>query len=165
MKHLEPKIETRLAQTYIGKRAIMPMSDFETKVPELMAKASEWLDRNGVKATGKPFLRYHVVDMPDRMDVELGIPVDSVPQIAGEVVHGTLPAGRYATLTFTGVRNGVAANKKLIDWIAEQGEEMVVHKSENGDVFNSRYETFLTDAKLEPDKGKWETEVAIKVRN
>jgi effector-binding domain-containing protein len=160
-----PKIETRPEQAYVGKRAIMPMSDFETKVPELTAEVSKWLDQNGVEATGKPLLRYHVVDMPDRMDVELAIPVKSVPHAVAGIDHGTLPAGRYATSTFTGVRNGIPANKKLIDWIADQGEEMVVHKSENGDVFKSRYETILTDAKAEPDQDKWETEIAIKVRD
>lgn len=53
-----PKIETRPEQAYVSKRTIMPMNDFETQVPKLMAEVSKWLDQKSIEATGRPFLRY-----------------------------------------------------------------------------------------------------------
>jgi hypothetical protein len=35
--------------------------------------------------------------------------------------------------------------------------------TEEGDNFRSRYETYLTDPKIEPRKTKWQIEVAIKL--
>jgi hypothetical protein len=49
------------------------------------------------------------------MDVELGITIDRTPDADGQVKNNVLPVGRYAVLTYMGVRNGVPANKKLLD--------------------------------------------------
>ena len=160
----EPFIETRPEQTYVGVGAVIPMSDFSRQIPALFAKVAGCLAAHGLTAAGKPFLRYHVIDMPDRMDIELGIAVNFRPQSTSSVQFHVLPAGRYAVLQYVGVTNSIAANKKLIDWIAAQGEEVVSHPSEDGEVFKARYETFLTDTKRDPDQGNWETEVAIKLR-
>ncbi len=40
----------------------------------------------------------------------------------GEGSSDTLPSGRFATLTYMGVKNGHAANAALIAWIEAQGE-------------------------------------------
>lgn len=160
----EPVIEDRPEQPYIGTRGVMPMSDFERQIPAMRAAVTRWLQAHGLHPSGKPFLRYHLIDMPDHMDVELGIPLDDAPEANGPVRKGALPAGRYAVLTCRGVKNGVAANKTLLDWIAEHGEEAVSHETEKGQVFKSRYETFLTDPVAETDQDQWETEVAIILR-
>lgn len=160
----EPQIVERPVQGYIGTRAVMPMSAFAREIPAMTDKVSVWLKANGVLPTGQPFLRYHVIDMPERMDVELGIPVERAVSASGDLASNTLPAGRYAISSFKGVENGIPANKALIEWIAKQGEQIDHHTSDQGDVFASRYETFLTDATTEPDQHKWQTEIAIKLR-
>lgn len=160
----EPVIETRFDQPYMGTRAVMAMSDFDRMVPAMTAKVSQWLDAIGLCPSGKPFLRYHVIDMPGRMDVELGIPLDGAPSAEGEVQKDVLPAGRYAVLSSKGVKNGVNANKKLIEWIASEGEQVWSHDAGKGEVFEARYETLRSDPTAQPDKDKWETEVAIKLR-
>lgn len=163
----EPLIEDRPALPYVGTRAVMPMSDFPRQVPAMTAKVLEWLADRGLAPSGKPFLRYHVIDMPDRMDVELGIPIADAADATddkGEVSCHPLPRGRYAVLTYKGVRNGVPANRRLLEWIAGQRQEVAKHGSNVGDVFDARYETVLTDAQVEPDQDEWETEVAIKLR-
>ena len=78
---------------------------------------------------------------------------------------GKLPAGRYGTLTFTGIQNEIAANARLIDWIGDRGLEMDCHQTADGDAFVGRIETLLTDPQAEPNRRKWETQVAIKVRD
>lgn len=160
----KPRLETRPAQPYAGTRTVMPMRDFDREIPELLATVSRWLDAHHVRPSGQPFLRFHVIDMPERMDVELGMPTERECTASGQVEGRLLPAGRYAVMAYTGVENGVSATTQLIDWIAAQGEQPDAHASENGEVFESRYETFLTDTTAEPDQHRWMFEVAIRLR-
>lgn len=161
----DPSLQERPQVPYVGIRTAMHMRDFGREIPAMTAKVIEWLNAHAARPSGRPFLRYHVIEMPERMDVELGIPVNDAPDPAGKLTRGVLPAGRYGILTYSGVDNGVAANKTLIDWLAARKEEVVSHPSEKGEVFKARFETFLTDASVEPDQGKWEIEVAIKLRD
>ena len=141
------------------------MSDFERQIPTMTAAVADWLAAHGTRPSGKPFLRYHVIDMPKRMDVEVGFPVERAPDAEPPFASLQLPAGRYAVLAYEGVKNGVPANKQLLEWVAEHGEQVVSHSSENGEAFKARYETFLVDGTVEPDPDKWETEVAMKLRD
>ena len=125
------------------------------------------MDKQGVAPAGAPFIRYHVINMAANMDVELGVPVASAIASAeagdGRVRAGVLPAGRYAALVYTGVKNGLQGNKVLVDWAKEQGIEWDAWDAENGHAFRGRYESFLTSPDEEPDQAKWETEVAIRL--
>lgn len=161
----EPALETRSDQPYVGVRTVMPMRDFEREIPALVATVSSWLEARGLRPSGPPFLRYHAIDMPERMDVELGLPVDAAPDAgAGPVRNGVLPAGRYATLAYRGVTHAVAANRTLLAWVAAQGEAVVRHASAHGEVFEARVEAFRTDPADEPDPERRETQVAMKLR-
>src|SRR5205814_9807599 len=120
-----------------------------------------WLKKEGVRPAGAPFIRYHVINMTGNMDIELGVPVASALAGDGRVAAGVLPAGRYASLTYTGVKLGIEANRALLDWGAAKGLKWDTFAAENGDGFGARYESFLTDPADEPDQAKWETEVAI----
>jgi len=160
----ENRIELRPARPYVGTRTVMAMRDFEREIPAMTATVSRWLEAHQVRPSSRPFLRYHTIDMPERMDVELGIPTDAVHDADGQVQGGMLPAGRYAVTVYTGVDKGVAANKQLIDWITAQGGQPIAHASDKGTVFQSRYETFLTDAEAEPDQQQWMIKVAIELR-
>jgi effector-binding domain-containing protein len=101
--------------------------------------------------------------MSARMDIELGVPVASALSGDGRVSPGVLPAGRYATLVYTGISNGIEANKALLDWGARQGLVWDTYASADSDGFGARFESYLTDPKDEPNQAKWETEVAIRL--
>jgi len=161
----QPKIETRPDQPYVGTRKVIAMREFDREIPAMTAAVSQWLDAHHVRPSGRPFLRYHVIDMSERMDVELGIPTDQALATTGQVASQVLPGGRYAVLVYTGVDNAVSATKGLLDWIASQGEQPIAHASEQGEVFQARYEIYLTDPETEPDKRRWMIEVAILVRD
>jgi hypothetical protein len=79
------------------------------------------------------------------------------------VSAGTLPAGRYASLVYTGVGRGYSGNKALLDWGASEGLKWDRWATDKGDAFGGRVEFFLTDPDEEPDREKWETEVAIRL--
>ncbi len=50
------------------------------------------------------------------MDIELGVPVASALPGNGRIAPGVIPAGRYASLVYTGIENGIAGNGVLIGW-------------------------------------------------
>jgi len=66
-------------------------------------------------------------------------------------------------LIYTGIMNGVAGNKALLDWGAQHGLAWDSWTTDAGDAFGARYESFLTEPDDEPDMAKWETEVAIRL--
>jgi effector-binding domain-containing protein len=163
VKMTEPKIEYRPDQPYIGIRTQVPMSKFKKAIPQHTEEVFAWLHRRGVAPAGAPFIRYHVINMSGPMDIELGVPVASAIQGDDRVSAGVLPAGRYASLIYTGVSHGIKGNKTLLEWGAAQGLRWDRWDEPHGDAFGGRYESFLTSPEEEPDTAKWDTEVAIRL--
>ncbi len=95
------------------------------------------------------------------MDIEAGIPVAAPHPGDERVTPGALPAGRYASLIYSG--HGLTGNKALVEWAAAHGIVWDRWEDAHGDAFRARTETFLTDPKVEPRKTRWEIEVAIKL--
>ena len=160
---IPPKRETRSEQPYMGIRTQAAVEALPQSIPQLLGELFAWLGKQGIAPAGPPFMRFHVINMETQMDIELGVPVASA--LAGDVrvCPGVLPAGRYATLVYAGVKNALPANKVLIDWAKEQGIKWDAWDVENGHAFAARYETFLTGPDDDPDQAKWETEVAIRL--
>jgi effector-binding domain-containing protein len=157
----EPKIDERKAQPYMGIRTQTPMTGMSKMVTKLFREINAWAKQHDLKPAGPPFLRYHVIDMEGQMDIEVGIPVAASMPADGRVAAGTLPTGRYASLIYTG--SGYSGNKALVEWAKASGITWDRWDDPKGDAFRSRYESYLTDPKIEPKKTKWEVEVAIKL--
>jgi effector-binding domain-containing protein len=158
----KPKLEDRAEQHYVGIRTQVPSSKFKKIIPQFLDELFAWLGKQSVSPAGAPFMRYHVINMAGNMDVELGVPVASAQVGDERVSPGVIPAGRYAALVYSGV-TGIKGNKALVEWAAKSGIKWDRWDVENGDAFRSRIEYFLTDPAEEPDKKKWETEVAIRL--
>jgi effector-binding domain-containing protein len=160
----EPKLDDRKEQHYAGIRTQATLSEMGAGlIPQLLGEIFAWLGQQGITPAGAPFMRFHVINMESKLDIELGVPVASALSGNGHIQAGVLPAGRYASLVYTGIGNGFAGNKALIDWAKAKGIIWDRWDDENGDAFRSRYETYLTNPDDEPDPAKWETEVAIKL--
>ena len=160
----EPKVEDRAEQPYAGIRTKVPMSELGSGIiPQLHSETMAWLQQRGLGPVGAPFLRYHVIDMECDLDIEMCWPVIAPVQGDGRVNGDSLPAGRYASLVYTGVANGIASNGALLDWIEKQGLVLDSWSTPEGDAFRSRVEFEITDPAEEPDMAKWETEVAMKL--
>jgi len=160
----EPKIEDRKAQPYVGIRTQVPMEQLPVVIPQFIGEVAGWLGKQSVSPAGAPFIRYHVINMPGRLDVEVGWPVARPMSGDGRVSAGVLPAGRYAALIYTGDYPGVQdANRVLIEWAQAKGIVWDRWDDPNGDAFRSRYESYFTNPDEEPDRTKHETEVAIKL--
>jgi effector-binding domain-containing protein len=157
----EPRIDDRNEQAYLGIRTQTPMKGMFQVVDRLFKELNAWKQQHDVEPAGPPFLRYHVIDMTGEMDIEVGIPVAAALPGDERVTPGVLPAGRYASVVYVG--NGFTGNKTLVEWAKTNGIAWDRWDHPNGDAFRSRYESYLTDPKVEHRKTKWEVEVAIKL--
>jgi effector-binding domain-containing protein len=159
-----PKVENRTAQPYVAIRTQVAMAELPTVIPELTSEVYGWLDKQSVAPAGESLIRYLVIDMTTKLDIELGVLVETTLAGDGHITADILPAGRYATLIYTGDYPGLMnANKVLLDWGAEQGLVWDTYASDDGDGFGARYERYIRDPANEPDPAKWETEVAIRL--
>jgi effector-binding domain-containing protein len=153
-----PRVEERPAVAYAGIRVVTPFRGMLRVRDDLMADLTAWLDG---RDAGPLFFRLHVIDMDGPMDVEVGA-VMAEPFAGGDRVRaGTLPAGRYATLTYR--NHSLRANKTLLEWVRDNGVALDRRKTAEGDAFGCRYEAYLTDPRTEPRKTKWETELSMRV--
>ena len=157
----KPKIDTRPEMAYMGIRTIAPFKGMSKVVDKISKELTAWVAESEIKPSGRPFLRYHVIDMRGFMDISYAVPVQKVLPDDGEIKGGELPPGRYACLIYSG--GGISANRALIEWVRANGMEFDRWDTRQGDNFRGRYETFLTDPRIEPRKSKWEIEVAIKL--
>ncbi|MEP7284935.1 MAG: GyrI-like domain-containing protein [Chloroflexota bacterium] len=161
----EPKLENRNDQPCVGIRTQLTMQEFGSGIiPQLHSEVRAWLEKQGVSPTGDPFIRYHIINMPGKLDVEMGWPVATPLEGNDRIAVGVLPAGRYATLLYTGHYSGLMeATRALIEWAQEKGIVWDRWDDPAGDAFRSRYETYITDPSKEPNSDKWETEIAIRL--
>jgi hypothetical protein len=77
--------------------------------------------------------------------------------IRTEVTLDELPTGPFDELG--------EATAELLSWADDNGIVWDVRSGENGDEWTSRTEFYLTNPDEEPDSAKWETELAIKVKD
>jgi effector-binding domain-containing protein len=159
----EPQLEDRREQPYMAIRAQATMHDMPAVLPQLLGEVFAWLDRQSVPPAGPPFIRYLVIDMAARLDIELGVPVATALSGNDRIIADVLPAGRYATLIYIGVQNGIAANAALLDWGAQQGIAWQKWPTARGDAWGARIEFYLTNPDIAPDRAQWATEVAIRL--
>lgn len=157
----KPKIEKRPEVNYMGIRFIAPFKGMSKEIRKAANELNAWVDENKVKTAGPPFLRYHVIDMSGFMDLSFCVPVKKALKEEGNIKADAIPAGKYASLIYVG--GGISGNRALIEWVRAQSLDFDRWDTKLGDNFSGRYETYLTDPKVQPRRSKWEIEVAIKL--
>ncbi len=124
----KPKIDKRLKQTYMGIRAIAPFKGMSKVVDRISKELNAWVNENKIKTAGPPFLRFHVIDMRGFMHISFCVPVKKAAPDDGDIKAGALPAGRYASLIYSG--GGISANRALIEWArARHGLRSLGHRT------------------------------------
>ncbi|SDH94833.1 effector-binding domain-containing protein [Actinokineospora alba] len=152
---LDPSIEERPAQAYVGVRRVVTMAtmnEIADRIPEIIGSLIE----RGVAIAGAPFLRYLRVDTAGEVEVEAGVPV-----AASDVEEAAvLPAGRYVTITHVGHPDGLTdLTAAVLAW----GDELSLDWDVEDGLWGARVERFLTNPMEEPDPARWRTELAIRL--
>jgi effector-binding domain-containing protein len=161
----EPKIEHRNEQPYVGIRAQVTMQELGRRLPPLWGEVYGWLANRGLKPAGAPLWRYRVIDMAAKLEIDVGVPVGRPVTGDNRIIADTLPAGRYATVVYTGPYGGLMqATADLLAWAHNKG--IVWDRSDQGskgESWGARIEHYLTDPREEPNSEKWQTELAFKL--
>lgn len=155
----KPHIEDRPEQPYMGIRIQIPMKGMDKVIQRLHKEVSAWMKKRRVEPAGLPFVRYLVIDTKAEVDIEVGFPVEKLLAGDNRISVGVLPAGRYASLIYS----GSAGNRALIEWAKANSIAWDRWNDSRGEAFRSRYETYLTDPEMESRKTKWDIELAIKL--
>ena len=161
-----PEITERPAQPYVAISAQVTMQTLADILPKLMPPVFAWLSERGIPPAGAPFWRYDLIDMDRALDVEVGVPVAAPVTGDGEVLAGTLPAGRYVTVRHTGHPDGLyGATESLVAWAAERNLAWDMTVTPDGEKWAARLEIYETDPAVEPDMTKWTTRLAFRLRD
>ena len=159
-----PEIVERPARPYVAIPVRAAMATIGTVVPPLNGEVFRWLAERGAASADAPFWKYNVIDMDSELEIEAGVTVPQAMAGDGRVVAGTLPGGRYATLTHVGHPSELAGvTQTLLDWAAGEGLTWDMSPGEDGERWGSRLEIYLTDPSVEPDMSKWVTELAFRL--
>jgi effector-binding domain-containing protein len=77
----------------------------------------------GQEAGGPPFAAYYNMDM-ENLDVEMGFPVSKPAEGNGEVMAGSIPAGRQLSCMFKGPYSQIApVYDAMNEWLTENGQK------------------------------------------
>ncbi len=159
-----PRTTERAAQPYVAVRRKVSIP-FDGAIGPAMDELFGALKGRGIEPSGPVFFKYNVIRMPE-LEIEFAVPTALQVADAGPLVSGVLPAGRYAEVTYLGHYDDLMdVNAVLIGWAKERGLAWDATAAADGDHFACRMEIYLNSPDEEPDPTKWETTVAIKVRD
>ncbi|WP_415953899.1 GyrI-like domain-containing protein [Streptomyces sp. KLOTTS4A1] len=163
----QPRIVERAEQPFLGVRGRVTWSAFgliADRLPEIVGLLAE----RGIAPADGPFFKYELINPSDpeqELHVVAGVPVHERVRLPhSDVFYGTLPAGRYATVQHTGHPDRlltVAAT--LLKWGHAKGLKWDMVRTEEGEVWGCRLETYHTDPRLEPDLEKWQMELSLRL--
>lgn len=155
----EPTIVDLADRPYVaipGTVTLHTIGKIADRFPEMFG----WLAGKGVAPAGAPFLRYKVIDMEGELEMEAGIPVAAAVPGEGDIIAGTLPGGRFATVAHHGHPDGLdRATEALLAWADER--ELAWDRA--GARWGCRLEIYNTNPADEHDMNKWDTELQIRL--
>lgn len=157
----KPVIVQRPAQPFAALRMQVPIP-FGQYLGPAWQEVAAWLAGKGLEPNGPPIIRYLTTDMANKLEIEVGFPVETALEGDARITTDTFPAGRYAMLTYWGPYkdNGLMkATAALLDWAREQNITWQTSTQDNVEWWQARLESYVTDPDLEPDPQKWQTDI------
>jgi effector-binding domain-containing protein len=151
----EPKIEIRKAQRYAAINTKIKMKEIPLILPPLIPEIFSCLEKKGLKPAGAPFFSYSKIEGKE-IEVEVGIPVDTIIAKTGRVSEGIFPGGRYAVIKHTGHYNNLyQAHQSLEEW----SEKNQINFE------GARIEFYLAETADEMNPDNWETIIIQKIKD
>ena len=160
----KPEISHRAAQPYAAIRMQVAIPFGELLVPA-WDKVYGWLAAQGV-AGGASIIRYLTTDMSTKLDIEVGALIDKLIPGNEEIITGTIPAGQFATLLYTGPYEGdgvYQANVAIVEWARQNNVVWKTTHIDGVEWWDARLEIYLSDPDKEHDPEKYQTELAFQV--
>jgi len=162
----EPKIERRKKQHYVAIRMAVPIP-FGKYLQPGWDEVYEWMMHREIKPAGPAIIRYLTTDMSKELDIDVGFTVDKAVKGDQRVIADVLPAGKYATLLYTGPYKGKGifkATVALLEWAKENKVKWSKTKKKGVEWWNGRTEFYFSNPATEKDPAKFKTELAFLVK-
>ena len=164
----EPKLEDRKEQHYLAIRTAVPLP-FDKYLQPLWKEVEAELksQRIPLSSSGPAIIRYLTTDMSKKLDIDVGFVVDRPARGNERIIADILPAGRYATILYTGSYRGKGifkATVALLDWAKKNGITWNTTAKNGVEFWNGRTEWYLTDPARETDMTKYQTELAFLIK-
>jgi effector-binding domain-containing protein len=162
----EPKIKPRKKQNYVAIRMGVPIP-FGKYLQPAWNEVYEWLMSKKIKPSGPALIRYLTTDMSKELDIDVGFIVDQAAKGDDRVTADFLPAGKYATLLYTGPYKGKGVFKAtvtLLDWAKANKIKWDVTRRGGVERWNGRTEFYFSDPAVDKDSKNFKTELAFKVK-
>lgn len=158
----EPKIITREATPYAAIPLEVNQPEIGQVAPPLVPEILNWAKAHGVKQTGPVFFNYTSMEPGRKMGMEVGLPMAAATAGDDRVKVGTLPGGRYATVTWTGPYDQLyGAHEQLHQWLAKQNLPKLTRGGTDKGM--TLLEIYHTDPDDLPNPADWVTEIAFKL--
>jgi effector-binding domain-containing protein len=159
----EPKIERRKKLHYVARRMAVPIP-FGKYLQPAWDEVYDWMKSQNIHPSGPAIIRYLTTDMPKELDIDVGFTVARAVKGDDRVTVDFLPAGKYATLLYTGPYRGKGifkATVALLEWAQEQKIKWNTTKKKGVEWWNGRAEFYFSDPAVEKDPSKFRAELAF----
>lgn len=154
-------IESRAAQPTVYVRTTVPVSELTGAQGQALGALHTFLSERTMRPAGPPYVRYHTFG-DTSTDVEVGVPIDTATEGAGQVVTGELPGGPVAYLVHIGSHGGLGqAYERLASTVNEAGREAAGPAWE---VYHWIDLTAAPDPATWPAPDQWRTDLVQPVR-
>ena len=160
-----PEIFERPSQPYIYVKFAVRMDEMGKPANEGFPQVFAHVEKHGLTPVGPAFYNYRRINMSETLDVEAGVAVSEPAPEGGNVKAGTLPGGRFVRTVWHGHPDALEGiTGKLIDWVAQAGEEFDMEKRGVDDFFACRLELYESDPEEVPNMDDWVTVLEFKLR-
>lgn len=159
----EPKIVEKAPQPYAAILLTLRQPEISQQAPPLIEDVIKWVHSKGGELAGPPYFNYVGFFPGGTMEMQVGMPTTTVLPADGRFTTGTLPGGKYASITATVPYHELHdANMKLGDWAKANGHKL--DGTPDGDNFikANRMEIYHKDPGEDPS-GHPVTEVAFRL--
>lgn len=159
----EPVVEYQMEKPYAAiayETVDVEWEEAAALIPEII----EWLGKKKLKAAGTPLYRYWYSsgNGDEAFTLEVGVLVDRMAVGDERIVVSTIPGGSYLKAVHCGHPDNLPeSHEALVQWARAEGLEFDKRWEEECEIWNGRFEVFLTDPKTEPDPEKWEIEILL----
>lgn len=154
-------VEERAERPWVGVAMTAELAHWN-RVNAYVPKIYAALAAAGGIPLGGPIYQYHrLKTAAEPMDITVSVPVAAPLELGEGFATGVLPAGRYIVARPDGGPDVLeAVHAELWQWAGDQGLELAIDERQDGILWHARTEQFLTDPQSEPDRSRWDVEVA-----
>jgi hypothetical protein len=159
-----PTIFIREPMSFAAMLITVKQPEIGIVAPPLVDQVISWIERRGGEVAGRSFFNYPRCFSDGRMEIVVGVPTQDLLEADDEALTGTLPGGRYASLTANVPYDHLHhANRVLGDWAQREGYAPEGQAANGGWVGRTQLEIYHLDAHEHPS-GLPVTEIAVKLR-